>query len=233
MDQEKIGNLIKKIRKDNNLTQAELADKLGVTYQAVSKWENGKNIPDIAILKQISDEFNINLDDLLNGEHNIQEEKKIKKLLIPGLIMFILMISTIVILAIINHNDSPMKKFNSPDSNFEITGTVAKIDNKMYIYISKIEYLDEEDEKVYDKIKVTLYEEYKDKSTKIKEADKVGTNTTLKEYLKEVTFNIDDYKSSCKDITKATLYLKIETTKDSKTINQEIPLELQDLCPSD
>ena len=38
MDQEKIGNLIKKIRKENHLTQAELANKLGVTYQAVSKW---------------------------------------------------------------------------------------------------------------------------------------------------------------------------------------------------
>ena len=59
MDQERIGNFIKKIRVDNNLTQRELADKLGVTYQAVSKWENGKNIPDIQTLKQISKEFNI------------------------------------------------------------------------------------------------------------------------------------------------------------------------------
>ena len=41
MDQEKIGKLIKVIRKKNNLTQAEFAEKYGVTYQAVSKWENG------------------------------------------------------------------------------------------------------------------------------------------------------------------------------------------------
>ena len=54
MDQEKIGNIIKELRKKNNLTQQNLADQLGVTYQAVSKWENGKNIPDIAILKEIS-----------------------------------------------------------------------------------------------------------------------------------------------------------------------------------
>ena len=52
MEQEKIGKFIKKIRVDNGLTQKDLADKLGVTYQAVSKWENGKNIPDIMILKQ-------------------------------------------------------------------------------------------------------------------------------------------------------------------------------------
>ena len=53
-ENEKIGNIIKELRKKNNLTQQNLADQLGVTYQAVSKWENGKNIPDIAILKEIS-----------------------------------------------------------------------------------------------------------------------------------------------------------------------------------
>ena len=41
MNQERIGSFIKTIRQDNKLTQKELADKLGVTYQAVSKWENG------------------------------------------------------------------------------------------------------------------------------------------------------------------------------------------------
>ena len=53
MDQEKIGKLIKKIRIEGKYSQKEFADKYGVTPQAVSKWENGKNIPDIAILKEI------------------------------------------------------------------------------------------------------------------------------------------------------------------------------------
>ena len=53
MDQEKIGKIIKEIRKNNNLTQADLANKYNVTYQAVSKWENGKSLPDIVLLKQI------------------------------------------------------------------------------------------------------------------------------------------------------------------------------------
>ena len=43
MNQEKIGTFIKNLRKKNNLTQQALADKYNVTYQAVSKWENGKN----------------------------------------------------------------------------------------------------------------------------------------------------------------------------------------------
>ena len=53
MDQEKIGKLIKKIRIEGKYSQKEFAEKYGVTPQAVSKWENGKNIPDIAILKRL------------------------------------------------------------------------------------------------------------------------------------------------------------------------------------
>ena len=59
MNQEKIGNIIKNIRVQNNLSQREFAEKFGVTYQAVSKWENGKNIPDIAILKEICREYKL------------------------------------------------------------------------------------------------------------------------------------------------------------------------------
>ena len=65
MNQEKIGKLIKEIRKQNNLTQKEFADKYGVTYQAVSKWETGKNIPDISLIKEISRDFNINIEDII------------------------------------------------------------------------------------------------------------------------------------------------------------------------
>ena len=230
MDQERIGELIKKIRKENNLTQAELADKLGVTYQAVSKWENGKNIPDIAILKQISKEFNINLDDLLNGEHIISEKKK-KGLLIGGIVLFSLILVTILLLIIGNKTDLLIKKVTTYDSNFEIVGTVAKSNGKTYIYISDIEYKDEEDKTIYDSIKATLYEEYKGKSTKIKECEKEEKDVTLKEHLSKVTFNIDDYKSDCEDLTKAKLYLEIEVTKDGSTKYFKIPLELEDICP--
>ena len=60
--------IIKDLRKKNNLTQSELASLLGVTFQAVSKWENGKSIPDILLLKQISEKFNVDLDYLLSGK---------------------------------------------------------------------------------------------------------------------------------------------------------------------
>ena len=70
MNQEEFGKIIKKIRKDNNLTQQQLANKYNVTYQAVSKWENGKNMPDTVIIKQIASDFNIDLNDLLDGKIN-------------------------------------------------------------------------------------------------------------------------------------------------------------------
>ena len=59
MEPENISNIIKKIRKDNNLTQRDLANELNVTYQAVSKWENAKGIPDISTLKIISEKYHI------------------------------------------------------------------------------------------------------------------------------------------------------------------------------
>ena len=94
MEQEKIGKFIKKLRKENNLTQKDLADKLGVTYQAVSKWENGKNIPDIMILKQISKEFNVNIDDLLEGRHTKKKfNYKILFIVIGVCFFFILKVS--------------------------------------------------------------------------------------------------------------------------------------------
>ena len=76
MNQEKVAEFIKKIRKENHLTQAEFALKYGVTYQAVSKWENGKNIPDISILKQMCEDFQVDLNDLLEGVTVIKRNGK-------------------------------------------------------------------------------------------------------------------------------------------------------------
>ena len=230
MDQEKIGNLIKKIRKDNNLTQAELADKLGVTYQAVSKWETGKNIPDIAVLKQISDEFNIDINDLLNGDEVINNNQK-KKLITMGAIFFSLIVFSVILIFITSKSELLIKKLTTYDSNYEITGTVAKSNGKTYIYISDINYKDEEDKTLYDNIKATLYEEYKGKNTKIEECEKEEQNITIKEHLSKVTFNIDNYKSDCEDLSSAKLYLEIELTKGDKKTYEKIPLELEDICP--
>ena len=59
------GNLIARLRKSQNLTQKQLADKLNVSDKAVSRWETGKNYPDIDTIKQISSLFDISVDELL------------------------------------------------------------------------------------------------------------------------------------------------------------------------
>ena len=61
MNQEKISAFIKKVRAKDKLSQEKFGEKYGVTYQAVSKWENGKNIPDIAILKEICNDYNVDI----------------------------------------------------------------------------------------------------------------------------------------------------------------------------
>ena len=64
----KIGSFIQQLRKENNLTQEQLADKLGVSNRSVSRWENGTTMPDIALMKCICDEFDISISELINGE---------------------------------------------------------------------------------------------------------------------------------------------------------------------
>ena len=67
-----------KIRKDNNLTQEEMAEKLNVSRQAISNWENKRNLPDIEMLIIISKIFSISLDELiLGGEEMNDIEKKL------------------------------------------------------------------------------------------------------------------------------------------------------------
>lgn len=68
MDQLKIGRFIAECRKNNNLTQLQLAEKLNITDRAVSKWENGKSLPDSSIMLDLCRILNITVNDLLNGE---------------------------------------------------------------------------------------------------------------------------------------------------------------------
>ena len=68
MDQEKIGKFIATCRKEQKLTQEQLAEKLGITYKAVSKWECGKGLPDASIMMELCKILKITVNDLLSGE---------------------------------------------------------------------------------------------------------------------------------------------------------------------
>ena len=73
MNQVAIGNFIGKKRKELNLTQAQLAEKLGVSNKTVSKWENGKCMPDYGIIQPLCAELGISVSELMDGEEQPQD----------------------------------------------------------------------------------------------------------------------------------------------------------------
>ena len=79
MNQEKIGKFIAERRKKRNMTQFELGQKLGISEKSISNWENGRNMPDLSLLKPLSDELGISLNELLSGE-KIKEKDYPEKL---------------------------------------------------------------------------------------------------------------------------------------------------------
>ena len=69
------GKIIKELREKNELTQVELADIIGVSDKAVSKWENGKGLPDITLIEPLSNALKVSVIELMNGEYIINQNK--------------------------------------------------------------------------------------------------------------------------------------------------------------
>lgn len=76
MDQIAIGNFITKKRKEQNLTQEQLAERIGVSNKTISKWETAKCMPDYAVVKKLCEELNVTVSELMDGEEN--DEKSIR-----------------------------------------------------------------------------------------------------------------------------------------------------------
>ena len=79
MNQEKIGKFIAECRKGKNMTQQELAEKLGVSDRTIGNWENGRNMPDLSLFKPLCKELGITLNDLMSGE-KVKEKEYQEKL---------------------------------------------------------------------------------------------------------------------------------------------------------
>ena len=80
MDQGKIGKFLATLRKEKNLTQEELAEKLNVARRTVSRWETGFNLPDMDILIEISDFYSVGLREILDGERRTDKmEQEMKE----------------------------------------------------------------------------------------------------------------------------------------------------------
>ena len=68
MDQVRIGSLLKELRNEHNLSQEQLAEKFNVSSRSVSRWENGNTMPDISIMIELADFYDIDIRELLSGE---------------------------------------------------------------------------------------------------------------------------------------------------------------------
>ena len=76
MNQQKIGQFIRELRKERELTQEQLAETLGVSGRSVSRWENGVNMPDLDLVIQLADFFEVSMEELFDGE---KKEAKMDK----------------------------------------------------------------------------------------------------------------------------------------------------------
>ena len=81
MDQKKIGKFIASLRKEKNMTQSEFSEKMGVSINAVSKWERGISFPDVSLFKKICYELDISIEELINGEKDNSDEAKEKAII--------------------------------------------------------------------------------------------------------------------------------------------------------
>ena len=226
MNQEKIGAFIKDIRKKNNLTQKELADKYGVTYQAVSKWENGKNLPDISLIRQMSKDFNVSIEDILDGEENKNKKSKIIILTI-----ILLVVGVGLFFAFNNRDDSyEFKTISSSCKEYEISGSIAYDKNKSSIYISNINYCGKDKNIKYDRIECILYEVNNEEEIEIDNYKHNGNSITLDEFLKDVRFHIDKYDSICKKYNENSIYILVKASNDDKEYSKKVYLSLDDSC---
>ena len=70
MDTKKIGAFLKQCRKEKNLTQEQLAEKFGVSARTVSRWETGINMPDLSVLVQLDEYYDVEIRELLDGDRS-------------------------------------------------------------------------------------------------------------------------------------------------------------------
>lgn len=146
MNQEKIGKFIAYCRKEKNMTQEELAQKLHLTDKAISKWENGRSLPDLSILEPLSKTLDVSINEILSGEKIKEEElkdhtdkniidvvnysdekiKRIKRTIKVSSIIMIIALATLMFASDYDH----IKEGKKPDFMF----LVSKKDNK-YTYL--------------------------------------------------------------------------------------------------
>lgn len=140
----KLSDYLKQYRKENNLTQEALAEKLYVTKQAVSKWENDRGLPDIETYKDLSRLLGVSVDTLLGLEEKETQKKTNSKVLLVIILSMILLVGIVIaILAIINKpkedEDETLKQALIEKTEEELGVTIPSV--KEYNYIDYSDWI--------------------------------------------------------------------------------------------
>ena len=167
MNQEKIGKFIAACRKNKNLTQQQLAEKLGISDRAISKWENGKCLMDISFLKPLSEILDVSVVEILNGEQIVNEiitqqaeeltlnsidyamikikKEKLKNIIIIMCVFIFILIASFIIykgILLLKFYSEPIENYQEIKNNLKIKNTIniykKTIDEKKYLSINNI-----------------------------------------------------------------------------------------------
>ena len=76
MDQKRIGSFLRELRKEKELTQGQLAEQLNVSDRTVSRWENGNNMPDLSVLVELADFYDVDIKEIIDGERKSEKMEK-------------------------------------------------------------------------------------------------------------------------------------------------------------
>lgn len=238
MDLNKVGSFIASLRKEKGLTQVELGILLNVNDKTVSRWETGKNAPDISMLNDLSEKLDISVKELLNGERNLEKDINIealkyynnrgkKRILISAIIaILIILLISILLFSINKYNQYKVFKVYSSNSNLNLEGIVVLNPHRNIIVLRNIEYSDY-NEGTTDEISSKSY------YVKLLSNDKIIKNEiynfdkemSLRDFLATYTLYVDELLKNSEDlISLDNLRLELEYQKNDKF--QDISFDL-------
>ena len=204
-----LGDKILKIRKDNKMSQEQLAEVLNVTRQTVSNWENGNNYPDIETLINISDKFKVSLDILLKGDKEIikdinkktKNNKILKKvIIILSILVVILIMGLIVYREYIYRSGANFVKYVESKEDGAITSKCNLDGKRLKIMALVHKVCDENDTKEFRKISHCI-SDFSNKPSNYNILDN-NTKKQQKDLMDKMNINVDDYDNAY-DLLKA------------------------------
>lgn len=238
------GEIIEKYRREKGLTQEQFAKKLGVSNTAVSKWEHGYNLPDIALLEPISKILDIDMMLLLTSENETKEEtssknknKKITKFIcINAFILLFLSVITIICSLLSSHYNQKINKlkseqlqgykFNSIDDEFAISGYILFNKDNNLVILENIGYQNKSrsyNNKIYNYSNISLYNDNKLIFQKIYSL-KGKRYETVNDLLKESLLNTNNASKPINELNNP--YILINITGKIEPLKKKIKLEL-------